>query len=60
MINDFYVLFDLFTILDSNTFAWKTQWKLLRILGELPSDAPVQSFHYFFMKTIKCSVFSLN
>ena len=33
----------IYLLFDSNTFAWKTQWKLLRVLGDLPGNALVQS-----------------
>ena len=40
--------YSIYLLFDSNAFVWKTQWKLLRVLGDLPSDASVQSYHYFY------------
>ena len=38
----------IYLLFDSNNFAWKTQWKLLRVLGDLPRDGSVQSSYNFY------------
>ena len=38
----------IYLLFDSNTFAWKTQWKHLHVLGDLPGEVSVQSCHYFY------------
>ena len=39
-------------LFDSNTFAWRTQWKLLHILEDLLSDISVQSCHLLLRKLL--------
>ena len=38
----------IYLLFDCNTYAWKTDWKHLGVLGGFRGDVSVQIWHYFY------------